>query len=224
MRWRLLALVAAVVVGAASCSQPPQPQQSRPAGGSAQPPEGAGVVGDASPRDADHAGPTTVVDGAPMGYRRDAAGARAAGLAFTRLNEQLVRMDDAPALAARRAMASALTAEALVDQLRGELTELRRRWPVGTLSYRVVPLAVRGRDSGPESMRVDVWYLGVVAGRGLDTYEEWTTDTYHLVWERDDWRVAALSDVPGPRPAPGRQPTSSSAEIEARLAGFEEVA
>ena len=223
MRWRLLALVAAVAVGAPSCSQPPEPQESRPAGGSAEPPGGAGVVGVASPRDADHAGPTTVIDGAPMGYRRDAAGARAAGVAFTRLNEELMRMEDTRAIGARRAMASALTADALVDQLRAELAELRKGWPVGTLRYRVVPLAVRVNESGPDAVRVDVWYLGVVSGRGIGTYEEWTTDTYHLVWERDDWRAAALSDTPGPRPAPGRQPTSGAAEIEARLAGFEEV-
>ena len=224
MRWRLLALVVVVIVGLASCSQLPQPQQPGPAGGSRQPPEGPGVVGDASRRAADHAGPTSVVDGAPMGYRRDAAGASAAGLAFTRLNEELVRMDDDRALAARRAMASAVTADALVEQLRTELAELRKGWPVGTLRYRVVPMAVRVTGSGPDAMRGDVWYVSVVAGRGIDTYEEWGTDTYHLVWERDDWRVAALSDVPGPRPAAGRQPTSSSAEIEARLAGFEQVA
>ena len=220
MRWRLIAL--AVVVGAAACSQPPQPQQSRPAGGSSQPPVSAGGV-DGPSSAADPAGPTTVVDGVPMGYRRDAAGARAAGLAFTRLNEELVGMEEARALAARRAMASHLTADALVEELRADLARLRRGWPQGTLTYRVVPLGVRVKETGPDAMRVDVWYLGVVAGRGLETYEEWTTDTYHLVWERGDWRVAALSDSPGPRPAPGRQPTSSSAEIEARLTGFEEV-
>ena len=220
-----MAVLVAAVVGAAACSQPPRSQQSRPAGGLPRPPEGAGVAGDGTPHpDADHAGPTTVVDGAPMGYRHGSAGARAAGLAFTRLNEDLVGMEVPEALAARRAMGSEVTADALVEQLRAELAELRRRWPAGSMTYRVVPLAARVKQSGPDAARVDVWYVGVVSGRGLQTYEEWTTDTYHLVWERGDWRVAALSDASGPRPAPGGQPTSSSAEIEARLAGFERVA
>ena len=224
MRRRLAGLLVAVVVGAAACSQPPRSQESRPTGGPTRPPVGAGVAGDGSPHpDAGHAGPATVVDGAPMGYRHDSAGARAAGLAFTRLNQELVGMAEERALAARRAMASGMTADALAEQLRAELAELRKRWPAGSITYQVVPLATRVKDTGADAVRVDVWYLGVVSGQSLQTYEEWVTDTYHLVWERDDWRVAALSDAPGPRPAPGAQPTSSSAEIEARLSGLEAV-
>ena len=61
----------------------------------------------------------------------------------------------------------------------------------------------------------------MVAGRGLPTYEEWVTQSYRLVWERDDWRIARETETAGPRPEPGRQSPAGAGELEARLAGFE---
>jgi hypothetical protein len=154
---------------------------------------------------------------------RDAAGARAAGVAMVEFNEQLVALDDQAALDARRAMSASGAADALVEQLRAKLAQLRQGWPKGTLTYRVAPLAVRASTDGADAFKVDVWYVGVVAGRTIPTYEEWNTESYRLVWERDDWRMASLATTPGPRPDPTRQPQASSAEIDARLAGFESV-
>lgn len=169
-------------------------------------------------------GPTTVVDGAPAGFCPDAAGARAAGVAFARLNERLVGLDSEAAGAVWRAMAAQASAEALVADVVSRLARLRETWPPGTLTYRVAPLAVRAVEVSATEFDVDVWYVGVVAGAGIATYEEWVTDSYRLVWERDDWRVAAFSDTPGPRPAPGYQPADDPADLEARLVGFEPVA
>lgn len=169
------------------------------------------------------AGPTKVVDGAPMGYRRDADGARSAGISFARLNEALVLMSPEHAAAAWRAMAAEASVEQLVADVAARLSTLRQRWPVGSLTYRVAPLAVRVSESEAGQMEVAVWYVGVVAAAGQPTYEEWVTDTYRLVWERGDWRVAAFFDTPGPRPDPGSQRVNSAPEIEARLARFEAV-
>ena len=169
-------------------------------------------------------GPTEVVDGAPAGFCPDAAGARAAGVAFARLNERLVGLDPDTAGAAWRAMAAQAAAEALVADVVARLARLRETWPPGTLTYRVAPLAVRATPASATEFDVDVWYVGVVAGAGIATYEEWVTDSYRLVWERHDWRVAAFSDAPGPRPAPGYQPADDPVGLEARLLGFEPVA
>ena len=126
-------------------------------------------------------------------------------------------------MAAKRAMASSASADQLVAAMTSKLATLRKVWPVGAITYRVAPLAVRVRMDGPDAASADVWYVGVVAGRGIPTYEEWVTQSFTLVWERDDWRIAAESDAPGPRPDPGRQSPATPAELDARLAGFEAV-
>jgi len=178
-------------------------------------PSGAGSPG-ATP-------PATTVTGVAMGHRHDAAGAKAAAASFAEAYATLVALDEAGAVTAKRAMASTATADALVGEMRGRLAALRRVWPVGAITYRVAPLAVRVRMNGPDAATADVWYVGVVAGRGLPTYEEWVTQTYGLVWERDDWRIATEAESPGPRPDPGRQSPASAGELEARLAGFEAI-
>ena len=165
-----------------------------------------------------------MVAGVPMGYRHDASGAKAAAAAFAEAYGTLVALDEAGAVAAKRAMTTTAAADQLVADMRAKLSALRRVWPVGAISYRVAPLAVRIRMDGPDAAAADVWYVGVVAGKGLPTYEEWVTESYRLVWERDDWRIASEVDAPGPRPDPGRQSPASPGELEARLAGFEAVA
>lgn len=169
------------------------------------------------------AGPTKVVAGVPIGFSRDRRGGIAAAVSFARLNEALVLMSEDEAIAARRAMAAEGAEEALVADIEESLGKIRGTWPQGTLSERVAPLAVKVSDEEAESMRVDVWYVGVVAGRNLATYEEWVTESYRLRWEDGDWRVAALSEVAGPRPDPGRQEVASAAELEGLLSGFESV-
>lgn len=154
---------------------------------------------------------------------RTAEGARAAALALVEMNERLVELDDRAALDARRAVGAAGAADALVEALRTELAGLRGRWPAGTLTYRVAPLAVRVTADGAGGFVAGVWYVGVVSGRGLPTYEEWKIETYRLAWEDGDWRMASLTTTPGPRPDPSRQPISSAAELDALLVGFESV-
>jgi len=166
---------------------------------------------------------TTMVAGVPMGYRHDVEGARAAAVGFARAYGTLVALDEAGAVEARRTMASNGAAERLVADTRARLVAMRRSWPVGAISYRVAPLAVRVRMEGGDAAAADVWYVGVVAARGVPTYEEWVTETYRLVWERDDWRIASDVETAGPRPDPGRQAPASPAELEARLVGFEAV-
>ncbi len=218
---RRVAIVALVVVVAAGALVlwPTRGRQSPPAAmaaGERQAPApsasiGAGVASPAAPARADAASTPS--------RSHDAAGARAAALSLVEFNERLVGMDEGPALDARRAMAASGAADALVEQLRSKLAELRQGWPKGTLTYWVAPLATRVTGGG-DAFTAEVWYVGVVAARGVPTYEEWNTETYRLVWERDDWRMASLATSAGPRPDPSRQAVATSAELEARLVGF----
>ncbi len=120
-------------------------------------------------------------------------------------------------------MASTAAADGLVADLQAKLASLHRAWPPGSLTYRVSPLAVRVVEEAADAMRAEVWYVGVVWGRNLAPYEEWVTESYRLVWERHDWRVAAQASTPGPRPDPGRQAPEEPSQLEARLAGFEDL-
>jgi len=155
-----------------------------------------------------------------MGYRHDHDGARAAALAFARAAETITAMDDPRAEAAQRAMAATDASEALVSDLRAKLARLRTGWPVGSITYRVAPVAVKIVDDGPDAVRADVWYVGVVDGAHLRTYEEWVTESYRLVWERGDWRMASRTTTPGPRPEASPSPTVPTAQMDALLAGF----
>ena len=165
-----------------------------------------------------------MVAGVPLGYSHDPGGAKAAAAGFARAYGTLVALDEAGAEAARRAMVSSGAAEELVAKMRTKLAALRQAWPVGTITYQVAPVAVRVRMDGPDRADADVWYVGVVSGARIVTYEEWVTQSYRLVWERGDWRMAAEADAAGPRPDPGRQLRATPAELASRLAGFEAVA
>lgn len=225
-RNRIAALVAvtAVVVGVVCWGNPPGRRPAPVTAAGARPGEarervrGSALLPGPSPQ----AGPpvATATSGA-TGRTHDLHGARSAALGYVRALADLVVMTEADAVATQRAMASADAAEVLVAELQARLAGLRRRWPPGSLTYRVAPLATRVVVDGADAATVDVWYVGVVAGARLPTYEEWVTETYRLVWERDDWRVTAHTSAPGPRPDPGTQAPATAPELEARLAGFE---
>lgn len=216
-RWPTAVLVAALGIGTIGCAKAPPGQQTLPSDGAA-----VTAAPSTEPGRADEPAP---VDprralGVPSGFSNDAGGAQKAAVAFTRFATELVAMADTGAIQARRAMAAEATAEDQAEEFVVRLAELRERWPAGTLSYDVRPLATRVEASG-SAVVVDVWYVGLVAAPGIDTYAEWVTDTYELVWEAGDWRIASLQETPGPTPAPGPQEAASAAEIEARLVGFE---
>ena len=222
-RRRLLALilVAGGAVVVAGCGQPrSQSATSTPASSPLPRADDATALA-AAAVDPDHAGPTTVVDGVPMGFAPGREGAVAAGLSFARFNQALVEMTQPQAAAARRAMGTEEAAGDLADDVVDRLSQIRARWPLGSLHYRVAPLAVRAAEAGPGAMDVDVWYVAVVEAPDRPPYEEWVTESFRLVWERDDWRLDSLAETRGPRPHPGPQQPASPAEFKALLAGFE---
>ncbi|MDQ1539222.1 MAG: hypothetical protein QOE58_3615 [Actinomycetota bacterium] len=166
-------------------------------------------------------GPTTAVGGVPMGYARSAAGAEAAGIGFLRLDQALVAMTVEDAAEAKAVIASAAAVDVLVAEVRAELEKLRTGYPGGTTAFRIGVLATRVSPASDDRVRVEIWHVGVVSPPGAAPYEEWRTQRYDLVWERDDWRVEAESSMPGPRPLPlPRVGTPVQGELEEALAGF----
>jgi hypothetical protein len=194
---------ATVVMPAAATPSPPAPGVSPP------PPAPAAV------------GPTTVVSGVAMGYAHSPAGAEAAAVGFLRLDSALVAMSDETASAAKRVIASSSAAEALVADVVAKLGALRKGYPGGATLYRIGVLASRVTPANADRVRVELWHVGVISPPAAAPYEEWTTQRYELVWERDDWRVAGEASTPGPRPLPLPQgEPSGPGQLEAALAGF----
>jgi hypothetical protein len=225
LRWKLAATVGllAVVAAVVTWGQPPRregPQGAAATASSAavhvQGSQGAALAPNAVGDEA-----LGGADPAPPAHSHDRAGAAAAARDYVRALGAMVAMDQRSALAAQRDVASTAAADDLVADLAAKLTGLHRAFPPGSLTYRVAPLAVRLVEESPDAVRADVWYVGVVSGATLAPYEEWVTESYRLVWERHDWRVAAQTSAPGPRPGPGRQTQDRPGELEARLAGFE---
>jgi hypothetical protein len=167
------------------------------------------------------AGPTTVVDGVAMGYAHSPAGAEAAAVGFLRLDSALVGMSDEAASAAKRVIASSGAAETLVADVVAKLGALRKGYPGGATLYRIGVLASRVSPANADRVRVELWHVGVISPPAAMPYEEWSTQRYELVWERDDWRVAGEASTPGPRPLslPRAEP-SGPGQLEAALAGF----
>ena len=159
-----------------------------------------------------------------MGYAHTPAGAEAAGVAFLRLDQALVAMEDEAAAAAKRVIASAATADALAADVVARLGTLRKGYPGGSTLYRVGVLASRLSPLNADRVRVEIWHVGVVSPPGAVPYQDWSTQRYELVWERGDWRVAGEASTPGPRPLslPRAEP-SGPGQLEAALAGFTPV-
>ncbi|MGI8711557.1 MAG: hypothetical protein ACR2LA_11255 [Acidimicrobiales bacterium] len=178
---------------------------------------GAGPGGDAG------AGPSTVVDGVPMGYRPDAQGAEAAAREFVRATASMVTMEPEAAVAAQRVMAASAAEEDLVARRSAELQNIWGSAGREDLSYWYTPIASRGSMSGAQEALAEVWYVGVLRSSLKPGLQTWRTASFRLVWEDDDWRVDQQSEVVGPVPTSplSEAPTSTSAEMNSLLEGFE---
>jgi hypothetical protein len=156
-----------------------------------------------------------------MGYAHSPAGAEAAAIGFLRLDASLVAMSDEAASAAKRVIASSSAADALVADVVAKLGALRKGYPGGATLYRIGVLATKVTPAGADRVRVEIWHVGVVSPPEAVPYEDWNTQRYELVWERNDWRDAGEASTKGPRPLPlPRAEPSGPGQLEAALAGF----
>ncbi len=169
------------------------------------------------------AGPSTVVDGVPMGYRPDAQGAEAAAREFVRATASMVTMEPEAAVAAQRVMAASAADEDLVARRSAELQNIWGSAGRQDLSYWYTPIASRASMSGAQEALAEVWYVGVLRSSLTPGLQTWRTASFRLVWEDDDWRVSEESEVVGPVPTSplSQAPTSTSAEMNSLLEGFE---
>lgn len=195
MTWshRPLAAVATIVL-VAGCSSPESPPVSSPAPAASPAP-----LADTGPRASEH--------GVPVGWARDAPGARAAAASAVALTGDLVtagfisRADKIGVLASVD-FAPTLTADT-ATQLRGLLGDLAEDGVTASeLLWRELPLTAEIVDIDDSGAVVRVWAVVVAGapGRGA-ARQAWRTITVELVWERDDWRIDGWTATVGPTPA-----------------------
>lgn len=170
------------------------------------------------------AGPRNYADGVPAGFTRTSDGARAAAVHFVLVGRELVSLESTRLADAVRAMAASGSADEQVTDAQARLSQLRDRLAAGSGPIRYVQAVLASRVDAFTSgrARVSVWSVGVLSRVGVAQPQAgWTTSTFELVWERDDWRIWDQSIAPGPTPAPNGAAAPTSAEqLEQALIGF----
>ncbi len=169
-------------------------------------------------------GPVRIDQGVPAGFARSERGAVAAADAFVRTGQALLDMDPLAAEKAVRQMASAATAEEQVTRVLDQLAEARLALASGSgpITFRQAAITWRLDSYSPDRARVAIWHVGVLAREGAAPPQAgWAMSTFELVWERDDWRIAQESVVPGPAPILDDSAAPATADVlEAALDGF----
>lgn len=202
-------LVAAAAVGLRTCAA---------AGPEAAPPNSTPAVAPDEVRPA--TGPRTERLGVPIGWSRDATGARSAAVSAVSLTGELARAgfitrsDMIRVLASRRygptlADSSAAQLDAFIDDLAGEgLTSAQ-------LLLQELPLTAFAESASADAATVQVWALLVAGGDRLGSPRQlWRTVIVELVWEDSDWKIDGWTVRPGPTPALATNaPVASLAEL-----------
>lgn len=159
-------------------------------------------------------GPTATVDGVPVGYTHDRAGAETAAVntvqALTQAGQGLIQMS---------AVEHAVLARDPGPGLRRSLGIGANRAPDRDV-VNLVPAAVSTIELSASSARVSVWTVAVSRSAIGDdartsVITAWATHTVSLVWEAGDWKAKELTSQTGPTPeqavAPGAQSPLSGA-------------
>lgn len=169
-------------------------------------------------------GPRQYVDGIPSGFARTSDGARVAAVHFVLTGQTVMGMAPTRVPDAIRGMAASGSADAQVTEAQEQLRQIRERLAGGTAPIRYVQsILASGVDAfTPQRARVSVWSVGVLSRTGVAQPQAgWTTSTFELVWERDDWRIWDNTITPGPTPALNASALPSSAEqLDQALVGF----
>ena len=159
-----------------------------------------------APRRTAAVGPTRTVNGVPVGYARNAAGAVRAAAEYVRATGNPAWFNAQRRRAGLAEMATAAEAGRLDSAYRRQLqaqgtTSLGLALAAGERVVNVnVPLGYALGAYTRVQARVSVWLLNL-AGSGFSKPEEhYQTLVMTLRWLRGDWRLDATSGRPGPIP------------------------
>lgn len=164
-------------------------------------------------------GPTATIEGVPVGYTRDQAGAETAAVntvqALTQAGEGRIPM---------AAVQHAVVARDPGPGLRRSLGIAANRAPDRDV-VNLVPAAVSVVEFSPSAARVSVWTVAVSRssisdGDPASVITAWATHTMSLVWERGDWKAKELTAQTGPTPEQAVAPGTASPLSGALESGY----
>ena len=162
--------------------------------------------------------------GIPVGFARTERGATAAAVGYVLSGSVLLDMAPTRVPEAITLMSAEASSTARVAEAQAKLSGLRQVLAAGRgpTRYDQAALAVRMEAFSDERARVSVWSVGVLSRDGTAAPQAgWTTSTFELVWEREDWKIWSEQITPGPTPdLNGSDPPATSVELDTRLDGF----
>ena len=168
-------------------------------------------------------GPTTEVNGVPVGYARSEDGAVAAATNFNLLAGKNELLDlDAMTTAMRTLAAPSWKDDA------GRQAESGYEYIVSTYGEDADVSAAVMRydlvDFTTERASVRLWTVSLASGSKRPTVEEvWAIVTVDLVWVDDDWRVGGIESSVGPAPVdlPSGRPEENATTLMEEFDEFE---
>ena len=191
------------------------------ASSSAQP--GADVAVKGAAVDAKDSTPV-VVNGAPAGFAQTERGSVAAAAAYVCTGQALIDMDPLAAEDAIREMAATATADGQVREQLNKLDLARRALAkgAGPIVFRQSPISWRVGGFTADRAQVSIWSVSVLSRDGVAPPQaSWSTSTFDLLWERDDWRIWRETITPGPAPLlDNSSAPATSAQLASGLDGF----
>ncbi|HEY3690551.1 MAG TPA: hypothetical protein VGL46_09625 [Pseudonocardiaceae bacterium] len=152
-------------------------------------------------------GPKQIRRGVPSGYTHDATGAANAAV-----NAVQVQTAVAHGNADSGQTASTWIASSADEHARTALSAATGT--PGDDQTSKTPLTTRVTALTRSSATIEVWIVAVGSstgiGGGTTTSQDWSTQTYSLTWEQDDWKVQSFHTKNGPQPGDTQSGTGSS--------------
>ncbi|MFI5591271.1 hypothetical protein ACIA5G_39895 [Amycolatopsis sp. NPDC051758] len=152
-------------------------------------------------------GPKVIRNGVPSGYTHDQAGAANAAVNAVQVQTAVAHGNADGAETASTWIAASADAHA-----RAALSAATGA--PGDDQTSKTPVTTRVTSFAGSATTVEVWIVAVGSsagiGGGVTTSQTWSTQTYTLNWEKDDWKVVSFRTKNGPQPGDGQSSTGSS--------------
>ena len=163
-------------------------------------------------------GPTSLVNGVPVGYAASHEGAATAAYEFSRVMAA-ASADEADYVARLRTLAAPDWRDRAEELARNSTAFVKRQYgPGGFITFH--PLRYRVVEISSEDATVEIWGVALAARTsGAAVEESWLLGEVSLSWVGGDWRVSGQTSEPGPTP---RMLQSTEGPSFDRLEGFEE--